>query len=109
MDTSKFKYKLGHYLRKKSGSQWEGKVVGFYSTDLTPEGYAIESSAHAGSVQIYPVNALEPALILVNVTDGCSVCEGCYYRNEPMITCPRDDAGKILCEGLFIWVQAKGG
>jgi dihydrofolate reductase (trimethoprim resistance protein) len=52
-------FKLGVTVRKKSGSQWEGKVVGTYSTDLTPEGYAVESSTHAGSVQIYPVGALE--------------------------------------------------
>jgi hypothetical protein len=33
--------------------------VGWYSTELTPEGYAVESEAHAGSVQIYPAKALE--------------------------------------------------
>ena len=105
MDTSKFKYKLGHYLRKKSGSQWEGKVVGFYSTDLTPEGYAIESSAHAGSVQIYPVNALEPVLILVKSAE-CYECKGCYYEEEHASTCPHDGANNLLCAGLFIWIQA---
>jgi dihydrofolate reductase (trimethoprim resistance protein) len=52
-------YDLGDCVKKKSGSEWEGKVVGFYSTKLTPEGYAVESMAHEGSVQIYPVNALE--------------------------------------------------
>jgi dihydrofolate reductase (trimethoprim resistance protein) len=30
-----------------------------HSTKLTPEGYAVESEAHPGSVQIYPVAALE--------------------------------------------------
>lgn len=49
----------GDVVRKKSGSQWEGTVVGEYSTALTPEGYAVESYAHPGSVQIYPVSALE--------------------------------------------------
>jgi len=46
---------------KKKGTkgQWRGKVVGFYSTDITPEGYAIESSREEGSVQIYPLGALE--------------------------------------------------
>jgi dihydrofolate reductase (trimethoprim resistance protein) len=53
------KFKLGDEVRKKSGSEWEGTVVGFYSTALTPEGYCVESSAHSGSVQIYPVGALE--------------------------------------------------
>ena len=50
---------LGDKVTKKSGSHWTGKVVGFYSTKLTPEGYAVESSTEIGSVQIYPVGALE--------------------------------------------------
>lgn len=53
-------------LRKKSGSQWQGKVVGWYSTELTPEGYAVESEFHAGSVQIYPASALERIRLLPN-------------------------------------------
>lgn len=52
-------FQLGDWVRKKSGSEWEGPVVGFYSTDLTPEGYAVESHTHKGSVQIYPAKALE--------------------------------------------------
>lgn len=55
------KFKRGERVRKKSGSQWLGHVVGEYSTNLTPEGYAVESEAHAGSVQIYPASALEKA------------------------------------------------
>lgn len=54
-------FKLGDYVRKKSGSAWEGTIVGTYSTRLTPEGYAVESAFHPGSVQIYPVGALERA------------------------------------------------
>jgi hypothetical protein len=49
---------LGDYVQKKSGSAWAGVIVGTYSTHLTPEGYAVESSAHPGSVQIYPASAL---------------------------------------------------
>jgi len=52
-------FKIGDSVRKKSGSSWEGRIVGTYITELTPEGYAVESFAHKGSVQIYPVNALE--------------------------------------------------
>jgi dihydrofolate reductase (trimethoprim resistance protein) len=52
-------FQLGDYVCKKSGAQWEGYVVGWYCTKLTPEGYAVESREHAGSVQIYPVAALE--------------------------------------------------
>jgi dihydrofolate reductase (trimethoprim resistance protein) len=50
---------LGERVRKKSGAAWQGHIVGWYSTKLTPEGYAVESEAHPGSVQIYPVSALE--------------------------------------------------
>jgi dihydrofolate reductase (trimethoprim resistance protein) len=50
---------LGDLVRKRSGAAWQGRVVGWYSTQLTPEGYAVESEAHPGSVQIYPVAALE--------------------------------------------------
>lgn len=53
-------FRYGELVRKKSGSKWQGKVVGEYSTALTHEGYAVESSTETGSVQIYPVSALEP-------------------------------------------------
>ena len=53
------KFKLGDSVRKTKGSMWSGKVVGTYSTELTPEGYAVESFAEKGSVQIYPAAALE--------------------------------------------------
>lgn len=54
------KFKLGDCVKKVSGAEWLGTVVGYYCTELTPEGYAIESLAHIGSVQIYPASALEP-------------------------------------------------
>ncbi len=50
---------IGTMVKKKSGSEWKGRIVGWYSTALTPEGYAVESTSHKGSVQIYPVTALE--------------------------------------------------
>jgi hypothetical protein len=53
------KIPLGTEMRKKSGSEWQGWVVGYYSTALTPYGVAIESKHHIGSVQIYPIQALE--------------------------------------------------
>ena len=52
-------FQLGDRVRKKSGAAWQGQIVGWYSTQLTPEGYAVGSEAHPGSVQIYPVAALE--------------------------------------------------
>lgn len=53
------KFRFGDLVRKTSGSEWQGRICGTYSTPLTPEGYAVESEAHAGSVQIYPAKALE--------------------------------------------------
>lgn len=53
------KFNMGDRVRKTRGSEWQGRVVGTYSTTLTPEGYAVESEAHSGSVQIYPASALE--------------------------------------------------
>ena len=60
------KFKLGEHVRKTKGSRWSGKVVGFYSTALTQEGYAVESSYEVGSVQIYPVAALEKVVFEVH-------------------------------------------
>ena len=40
------KFKLGDVVKKVSGSQWHGTIVGTYSTEK-------------GSVQIYPAKALE--------------------------------------------------
>lgn len=54
-------FALGDKVRKVRGSQWHGRVVGWYSTELTPEGYAVESDKERGSVQIYPASALERA------------------------------------------------
>lgn len=53
------KFRMGDLVKKSTGSEWVGHICGTYSTALTPEGYAVESEAHAGSVQIYPANALE--------------------------------------------------
>lgn len=57
--TDPAKFKRGDLVRKTKGSQWHGTVVGEYSTELTPEGYAVESFTEKGSVQIYPAAALE--------------------------------------------------
>jgi hypothetical protein len=55
------KFKLGQRVRKIKGSCWTGKVVGFYSSSITPFGYCVESETEVGSVQIYPEPALELA------------------------------------------------
>ena len=51
-------FNLGDYVQKKSGAEFEGRIVGTYSTKLTAEGYCIESAYHKGTVQLYPVAAL---------------------------------------------------
>ena len=53
------KFRMGDLVKKSTGSEWKGRVVGWYSTEQTSEGYAVESEAHKGSVQIYPAKALE--------------------------------------------------
>ena len=53
------RWPLGTRVRKRSGSSWQGRVVGFYRTALTPAGYCVESEREPGSVQIYPQAALE--------------------------------------------------
>jgi len=52
------KFALGERVTKIKGSSWTGRVVGIYSTDLTPVGYCIESENEPGSVQIYPEAAI---------------------------------------------------
>lgn len=54
-----WKFAFGQMVRKKSGSWWEGRVVGFYSTEQTPYGYAVQLDKPNGPVQIYPGSALE--------------------------------------------------
>jgi len=59
-------WRIGTRVRKRKGSSWQGRVVGYYSTHLTPRGYAVESERETGSVQIYPkaaLEALDPAQI----------------------------------------------
>lgn len=56
-------FKLGDLVTKTSGSAWTGRIVGTYSTTLTPEGYCVESDAHPGSVQIYPAKALKHVVL----------------------------------------------
>lgn len=52
------RFREGERVTKIGGSSWTGRVVGTYSTTLTPEGYCVESENEHGSVQIYPAAAL---------------------------------------------------
>lgn len=54
------KFQPGTRVRKIKGASWQGRIVGLYSTTLTPVGFAVESEREPGSVQIYPASALEP-------------------------------------------------
>lgn len=54
-----WRWAMGARVRKIKGSSWQGYVVGFYRTSLTPEGYCVESEREPGSVQLYPAAALQ--------------------------------------------------
>ena len=53
------KFRMGDRVRKHSGSWWEGRIVGFYTTAQTPVGYCVQlDTVPNGPVQIYPEAAL---------------------------------------------------
>lgn len=51
-------FQIGDRVTKIKGSSWTGRIVGYYSTELTPVGCAVESENEPGSVQIYPAATL---------------------------------------------------
>ncbi len=69
------KFKRGDDVRKIKGSCWSGKVVGEYSTELTPEGFVVESSSEIGSCQLYPAAALELNPAIRNPSDPKQAAE----------------------------------
>lgn len=85
MSTPKRKFARGEYVTKIKGSSWTGRIVGTYSTSLTPVGYCVESVNEPGSVQIYPEAALELASVcpaclkygLVKQTNISAFCKLC--------------------------------
>lgn len=63
LDNILCKFPMGTKVKKKSGSWWQGVVVGFYSTDQTPAGYCVQLAILGypisfAPVQIYPESAL---------------------------------------------------
>ena len=52
------KFRPGDIVTKISGSSWTGTVCGFYTTELTPRGYCVNSINEPNSVQIYPEQSL---------------------------------------------------
>lgn len=53
-------FMFGGLVQKKKGSRWRGRVCGWYQTQMTAIGFAVESAYEIGSVQIYPADALMP-------------------------------------------------
>lgn len=76
--TAARRFHLGDRVTKTKGSSWTGRVVGFYSTTLTPVGYAIESENEPGSVQIYP----EAALAFAEIRAGFDPAFGAEAGHE---------------------------
>ena len=56
-----WKFKMGDTVRKPTGSWWQGRVVGTYSTRQTPRGYCVQMQTPEdnGPVQFYPETALD--------------------------------------------------
>lgn len=80
---SHFKYQRGDTVRKRGNKgQWHGRIVGWYSTEVTPEGYAVESLYERSSVQIYPASALE-AWEQLHVADLRAKIEGMKMKHGP--------------------------
>lgn len=52
-------FRHGDFVHKRSGSQWHGRICGWYSTNNNPEGYVVESVYEPGSAQLFPARALE--------------------------------------------------
>lgn len=76
-------FSLSDRVEKHKGSSWCGKVVGFYSTSLTPVGYAVESEREPGSVQIYPEKALRLLASTPTTTRGESAPGVFAYVGAP--------------------------
>jgi hypothetical protein len=54
-------YPIGTRVRKVSGPEWDGVVVGYYSSTFTPEGLVIECTAPGakGQVHVEPTKRIE--------------------------------------------------
>jgi hypothetical protein len=60
---------IGDRVRKKSGSEWQGVVCGFYrNAHLGHHGCAVASERHLGAIQIYPDSALELVTYVIRET-----------------------------------------
>ncbi len=90
MDITNWTFKLGDKVKKISGSEWSGRVVGFYNTDQTKEGYCIESDKHKNTVQLYPLKALtliEDDFNLEKYTDSKKATPRVHNGGDVCIAC----------------------
>lgn len=96
IDPADSKYPRGTRVRKIKGSSWQGIVVGHYSSSLTPDGVNVESEREPGSVQLYPVSALEavdtsaplnPADVTPWIDQGtpCYHCHHSWHSHEQSV------------------------
>ncbi len=60
-DNIQTRFPLGCAVRKVSGPQWNGKVVGYYSSTFTQEGLVIECTVEGalGQVHVEPSKRME--------------------------------------------------
>jgi dihydrofolate reductase (trimethoprim resistance protein) len=97
------KFKHGDSVRKTKGSQWHGRVVGWYSTDLTPEGYAVESNTERGSVQIYPAVALELWRLTPNSEVQENSADYLAQRGIPFVS--KNGGAHLIVEGKDCFID----
>lgn len=57
----RIRFPFGVPVRKVSGPEWQGVVVGYYSSSFTPEGLVIECTAPGarGQVHVEPAKRVE--------------------------------------------------
>lgn len=59
MEEAEAQWPINTLVRKRRGSWWEGRVVGYYSTKDNPHGLCVQLDRPNGPVQIYPAEAME--------------------------------------------------
>lgn len=86
-------FNVGDRVRKKSGTWWEGKVVGYYSTARTQHGYCVQMDEKPdGPVQIYPADALE---LIEPPVGGKSITISPREAAKALIDCRRRDNNTV--------------
>lgn len=81
MGNTERKFALGDRVRTVHGAPWVGTVCGSYSTDRTPEGYAVVNSV--GAVHIYPASSLEKDSLSEAIEANANLTLWCVYVLGP--------------------------